>query len=158
MLTSLHLCLAPLGYSLACLPTCLLDNSTIILLLIVVKSLKSLLILFFKTVLFFVYVPISYIDIIFLYPYRSPVSVPFSCIHTDLLYWYYFPDSDIYYAYYLTRDSCMLSPGTCLISLITCHLIHYCLPCDYHISGILYCYPVLYTVTLFLVFMYSCNS
>ena len=75
----------------------------------------------------------------------------FFCICTDLLYRYYFPDSDIYCVYYpnattyyhLTPDSCMLSPDTCLISLITYHL-HNCLTCltyDYHIyrNSVLIC-------------------
>ena len=80
---------------------------------------------------------IFYIGIIFLYSYRSPVSVLFSSI---VIY-----DSDIYYAYYLacyylTPDSCMLSPDICLIPLITCHMIYHHLTCDYHISGILSCH------------------
>jgi len=72
--------------------------------LMVVKSLKSLLILFFKTVLFFgvrtdplywycfpIFVLISYISTIFLHSYWSPISVPFFCIRTDPLYRYCFP-------------------------------------------------------------------
>jgi len=117
----------------------------------------------------------------FLYSYRSLVSVAFSRIRTELLYWYRFLvfvlipisvlfsciviyDSDIYCAYYLTYyyltpDSCMLSPNTCLLSLITCHMIYYYLTCDYHISGILSYYPVLYMHwPVFLVLMYSCSS
>jgi len=121
---------------------CLLVNSTIILSLMVVKSLKHVFILFQK------------MYYLFLYSYRS-VSVLFFCVRTDLLYWYHFPVfvpilcigtvflySNIYCAYnftcyYLPPDSCMLSPDTCLISLITCHLIHYHLSCDYHILRIL---------------------
>ena len=145
------------------------------LLLMVVKSLKPALILFFKAVLFScictdnlyryhfpIFVMISYIGTIFLYSYWSHVSVLLSFI---VIY-----DSDIYCVYYLTcyylaPDSCMLSPITCFISLITC-LIYYCLPCDYHISGILFWYPILYTVTyIFSTYVlltlscscYSCN-
>ena len=45
-------CLASLGCMLACMPACLLDNSTIILILMVVKSLKLVFLLFFKSALF----------------------------------------------------------------------------------------------------------
>ena len=124
-----------------CLRTCLSTcNSTIILFFMVVQSLKPLLILFFKTVLFsctstdllyryclLVFILIPYISIIFLYSYRFSVLVLFSDIE---IY-----DIDIYYTYYLTcyyltpdscllsLDTCLLSPDTYLISLITYHLI-----------------------------------
>ena len=55
-----------LGCTLDCMPTCLLDKSTIILFLMIVKSMKPVLIVFSKI-------------------------VSFSCIHTDPLYRYYFP-------------------------------------------------------------------
>jgi len=86
----------------------------------VVKSLKSLIVLFFKTVLFFCICTDP------LYQYRCPVFVLIFCIGTGLLCSYWSPvsvlfyciliyDSDIccaYYltCYYLTLDSCMLSP------------------------------------------------
>ena len=71
-------CLALLGCTLVCMPICLLDNSTIILSLMVMKSLKHVLILVSKTILFF------------LYSYWSFVLVPFSCMCTNLWYQYYF--------------------------------------------------------------------
>jgi len=91
-----------------------------------------------------VFISILYIGTNFLVSIMIFLAVLFSCIVIYV--------SDIYYAYYLicyhlTPNFCMLSPNICLISLITCHLIHYYLPCDYHISGILSSYPVLYTVT-----------
>jgi len=122
----------------------------------VVKSLKPLLILFFKTILFFyiradllyryyfsVFIPILYIGTVFLYSYWFPILVRFSCIVID--------DSDIYCAYDLTchhlrPDSCMLSHDTYLISFNTNHLIYYHLTCNYYISRILSCYYVLYTM------------
>ena len=133
---------------LACMPTCLLDNSTIILSLMVVKSLNPYFI--FQNCVVFLHSYQSHVSILFfcvradlLYRYRFSVCLPISCIGTVFLYRdifcaYYLP------CYYLTLDSCMLLTDTCLISLITCHLIHYCLPCDYHISRILSCYPVFY--------------
>jgi len=45
---------------------------------------------FSKLYCFPVFLPISYISSIFPYSYWSPVPVPFSCIHTDLLYQYCF--------------------------------------------------------------------
>jgi len=91
----------------------------------VVKNLKPLLALSFKNLLFScihngplyrhrfpVFISISYIGIIFLYLYRSPVSVLFSCI---IIY-----DSDVYCAYYLTCY--YLTPDTCLLLLNTCML------------------------------------
>jgi len=56
----------------------MLDNLTVILSLMVVKSLKPVLILFTNC-------------IVFLYLYRSPVLVPFFHIRVDSLYRYYFP-------------------------------------------------------------------
>jgi len=41
----------------------------------------------------------------------------------------------------------LLSLIICFILLITYHLLYYHLTCDYHISRILSCYPILYTVT-----------
>ena len=111
-------CLSSLEYTLACRPVCLFVNSTIILSLMVVKSLKPVFILF------------SWLHR-FLYSYWSSVSVSFSYIHTDPLYRYLFSgiviyDGNIFRAYhltcqYLTPDSCMLSSDTWLISLITYH-------------------------------------
>jgi len=76
----------------------MLDDLTIIL-LDGCEEFEILLILFFKTVLFFsirtgllyryrflVFVPIPYIGTIFLYLYWSPVSVLFFCICTDPQY------------------------------------------------------------------------
>jgi len=56
----------------------------------VVKNLKPLLILFFKTVLFFSIRTGLLIGTIFLYMYQSPVSVLFLCIYTNLWYRYRF--------------------------------------------------------------------
>ena len=160
-----------------------IGNLTIIFLM-VIKSLKPLLELFSKIVMFFGYLYRSLISVLFfgictdlLYRYYFPVfvsifcistifsifllipiSVPFSCImiyDTDIhsaYYWtYYYLPVITWHLYiehltchYLTPDSCLLLPDTCLISLITCHLIYYHLTCDYHISGILSCYHVLY--------------
>ena len=117
LILSLH-CFASLGWSLAYLPAYLLDNSTIILLLMTVKSLKS------DTVFQKLY--------IFLYSYGSPVSVPFFYIRINLLYQYPFLysyqslvsvlfscieiyDSDIYCDY----DSCMLLLDTRLLIVVT---------------------------------------
>ena len=144
-------CLASLECMFACMPACLF-NSTITLSLMVVKGLKPDLYYFPNC-------------IIFLYSYWSPISVSFSCIRTDPLYRFCFPDSDIYYAYlldvlppacdhvtpvwyHLTPDSCMLSPDTCFISLITCYLIYYHLTCDYHILWILSCLTPGFTTLL----------
>ena len=96
------------------MPACLLDNFTVILSLMVVKSLKPVLILFFKTV------PFSCIRTDSLYRYHFSIFVLILCIDTVFLF------SDIYYTYYLTcyyltHDSCLFSPDTYLISLITCH-------------------------------------
>jgi len=66
------------------------------------KSLKPVLELFFKTVLFFC----IRTNPIYWYYVSISISIPcigtFSCIRTDPSYRYYFPDSDIYCAYYLT--------------------------------------------------------
>ena len=125
-------CLTLLECSLACLPTYLLDNLTIILFMMVVKSLKALLILFFKTALLFS----IYTDP--LYRYHFPVS----CCSTVITYcvitcwaftWRAFTwHANTYCAvttwhippvcYYLTPTcitwhmydiTCLLSPDTC---------------------------------------------
>jgi len=49
---------------------------------------------FLKLYYFLIFVLIPCIGTIFLYPYRSPASVPFSCINTDFLYQYYFSNSN----------------------------------------------------------------
>jgi len=91
----------------------------------VVKSLKSLLILFSKNCTF------SYIQTDLLYRYRFSVFVLIPCIGTVFL----IVISTVFITWhtttchYLIPDSCVLSPDTCLISLITCHLIYSCLPC-----------------------------
>jgi len=139
-------CLASFECMLACMPAYLLDNPTIILPLMVMKSLKYVLTMFIKTVLF------SYIRTDLLYRYCFFVLRYMIVLSTMPLLdtW---PDPCM-----LSPDSCMLSSDICLISLITCYLIHYCLLSDYHISGILSCYPVLYIQwPVFLVLMYSCN-
>jgi len=109
---------------------------------------------------FLLFVPILCIGTVFLYSYWSSVSVPFSHMRTDPLHRYYFLYSDIYCAYYLpwyylTPYSYMLSPNTYLISLITDHLTPYCLPCDYHISGIML--ANLYYIYNDLYFWYLCT-
>jgi len=78
----------------------------------VMKSLKHVLILFFKTVSFLCILPIP-------------------CIGTVFLYWniwWWYPS-----CYYWTPDSCMLSPDTCLISLIICRAWY--LTYNYHNTG-----------------------
>jgi len=78
--------------------------------------------------------------------YHFSVFVPIPCIDTIFLYcviWWW-------YLLCLLLDTCFidhLTPAPIMISLNTYHLIHYFLPCDYHISGILSCYHVLHTMT-----------
>ena len=69
--------LASLGCTLACMLACLLDNSTILLSLMVVKSLKTIFILFFKMYHFSYTRTGPLYRYCFLYSYRSPVSVLF---------------------------------------------------------------------------------
>jgi len=154
-------CLASLGCALASMSACLYINSTIILSLLVVKSLNPVFILFFKTVLFPIFVPIPCISTIFLCSYRFPVSVSFFRICTDLLYRYCFHVSlytivisillilsmlllDTWLLHAITWP-CLLAPYTCLISLITLHLT-ICLVIIIFWES-LSCYPVIYTVT-----------
>ena len=128
------------------MPACLFVNSTIIPRLMVVKSLKTILILFPNYIIFPVLILIPCIDIVFLYSYRSSISVLFSCIRTDRLYRYHFPIFIpipcigivfLYWKYMIVILTmlllntwllhaitwpCLLSPDACLISLITWHL------------------------------------
>jgi len=70
--------------------------------------------------------------IIFLYSYRSPISVPFSCIHIDFLYRYYFPVLKymIVISTMSLLDTWLLHAITWLLLVITWHLfdITYHLP------------------------------
>ena len=124
------------------MPVCQLDNLTIIYFLMVVKSLKPLLILFFKIVSFScirinflyryrfsVFVSIFYIGIIFLYLYRSTVSVLFSyilymiVISIVLITWHAITWHLIPTCYHLTPIWYHLSPATwyitaCLVIII----------------------------------------
>ena len=132
------------------------------------KSLKFYLYCFTKLYCFPVFVLISYISVLFscvrinlLYQYCFLVFVPISCIiRTDPLYRYYLPIlrhmiviSTVIMTpacYYLTHDSCMLSPDIYLISLITCPWYMTTWPAIIIFVGILSWYPVLYTVTCIL--------
>jgi len=120
-------CLASLGWSLTCLPACLLDKLTIILSImdVTVLELLSKIVLFFcirtdplYRYYFLVPIPIFCISIIFLYSYWS-------------LYLYCFPHRDIYYAYWLTCYY-MLLLDTWRLHAINWHLFHitYHLPPD----------------------------
>ena len=137
-------CLASLGYMLTCMSACLLVNSTIILFLMVVKSLNPIFILFSKTMLFLVFVPIPCIDTVFLCLYRSPVSVPFSYMCTDPMYPYCFPV--YWYLLCLTWHA------------ITCHLTsacYYLIPVWYHLS------PATWHITaclVIIIFRESCSD
>jgi len=97
---------------LACMRACLLDNSTIILNLLVVKRLKPVFILFSKTVLFFY-------------------------IRTDLLYWHVCTDHLYQYCFIVLWYLLCLPPDmplfdTWLLHAITWHLFYitYHLPSD----------------------------
>jgi len=126
--------LASLESMLFCMPTCLLDNSTIILSLMILKSLKPLLILFFKTALF------SYIHTNLLYRYHFLVFVPISCIGTIFLYSYQplyqycFPVLKymIVISTMLLLDTWFMHAITLLLLVITWHMfdITYHLPPD----------------------------
>jgi len=81
VLASLQLCFDLLGCSLTCLPAYPLDNLTIILFLMAVKSLKPFLMIFSNAVLFFGVHAISYIGTIFLYHIiRQLISVVLSLV------------------------------------------------------------------------------
>jgi len=120
--------------------------------------------------------------IIFLYSYRTPVSVLFSYIHTDLLYWYRFSVcvliswvllSCIVISFIFTTwhaITCHLTPACCHLTLlvITWHMFYIThqlppdmllLDRDYHIYGN-HAPVILYYIqwSKFIVLMFSCNS
>ena len=151
-------CLASLICSLAYLLACLLDN-LINSFIWIVRSLKSLLKLFFKTECFLVFVPIFCIGTIFLFrvvrQMISSVLIYLTCYRLPVITWHLIPA-----CYYLTPApwydiTYHLPPGmTAWPVIIT-------------FTGILSWFPVLYTVTCYpilyiqwpesILLMYSCN-
>ena len=131
--------------SLSCLPTCLLDNLTIIPFLMVVKRFKPFLESFFKNC------------IIFQYSYQSSVSISFSvlcyitvdicCVTT----WHLTPA-----CYHLTPACYHLIPAWYYLSPATCYITIWLVIIIFQES----CSAILYYIQwpTSLVLMYSCYS